>query len=60
MTEILELSDDNFNAIMVRNASVSHYEHLKQMKKTEALGKEIENTSHLIDDIKKNQMEFQN
>lgn len=58
MAKILELSDDDFDAIMIKILQPAIRNTLETSEKIQGLSKEIENIGNVRDNIKKKQMKF--
>lgn len=58
MAKILELSDDDFDAVMIKMLQQAIRNTLETSEKIEGLSKEIENISNVRDNIKKKPMKF--
>lgn len=58
MAKILELSDDDFDAIMIKMLQPAIRNTLETSEKIQGLSKEIENIGNVRDNIKKKQMKF--
>lgn len=58
MAKILELSDDGFDAIMIKMLQPAIRNTLETSEKIHGLSKEIENIGNVRDNIKKKQMKF--
>lgn len=58
MAKILELSDDDFDAIMIKILQPAIRNTLETSEKIQGLSKGIENICNVRDNIKKKQMKF--